>query len=63
MSDMKRPIKLNDDVSNAAMIHTSEGISDSDFVIRELDLNQEPEMQRESKTFGKMHGVNLEEIN
>ncbi|POA06743.1 oligopeptide ABC transporter permease [Staphylococcus caprae] len=51
MSDMKRPIKLNDDVSNAAMTHTSEGISDSDFVIRELDLNQEPEMQRESKNF------------
>lgn len=33
------------------MTHTSEGISNSDFVIRELDLNQEPEMQRESKNF------------
>ena len=28
----------------------------TDFVIRELDLNKEPEIQRESKTSGKMLG-------
>ena len=31
------------------MTHTSEGIASSDFVMRDLDLNREPEMQRESK--------------
>lgn len=40
-----------DDHSNAAMTHTSEGIASSDFVMRDLDLNREPEMQRESKNF------------
>ena len=39
-----------DDHSNAAMSHTSEGAVGTDFVIRELDLNKEPEIQRESKT-------------
>ena len=43
--------KLLDDHSNAAMTHTSEGIAASDFVIRDLDINKEPEMQRESKNF------------
>ena len=38
-----------DDHSNAPMTHTSEGIASSDFVMRDLDLNREPEMQRESK--------------
>ena len=33
------------------MTHTSEGIAASDFVIRDLDINKEPEMQRESKNF------------
>ena len=33
------------------MTHTSEGIAPSDFVIRDLDINKEPEMQRESKNF------------
>lgn len=33
------------------MTHTSDAIASSDFIIRELDLNQEPEMQRESKNF------------
>ena len=45
-----------DDHSNAAMTHTSEGIAAPDFVIRDLDINKEPEMQRESKISGKMHG-------
>ena len=45
-----------DDHSNAAMTHTSEGIATSDFVIRDLDINKEPEMKRESKISGKMHG-------
>ncbi|MEJ7304749.1 ABC transporter permease, partial [Staphylococcus caprae] len=40
-----------DDHSNAAMSHTSEGAVGTDFVIRELDLNKEPEIQRESKNF------------
>ncbi|MGW9856840.1 oligopeptide transport system permease protein [Staphylococcus hominis] len=40
-----------DDHSNAAMTHTSEGAVASDFVIREHDLNKEPEIQRESKNF------------
>lgn len=40
-----------DDHSNAAMTHTSEGIAPSDFVIRDLDINKEPEMKRESKNF------------
>ncbi|MCH4475425.1 ABC transporter permease [Staphylococcus haemolyticus] len=40
-----------DDHSNAVMTHTSEGIAASDFVIRDVDLNKEPEMQRESKNF------------
>ena len=40
-----------DDHSNAAMTHTSEGIATSDFVIRDLDINKEPEMKRESKNF------------
>ena len=40
------------------MTHTSEGIASSDFVIRDLDINKEPEMQRESKISGKMHGLN-----
>ena len=44
-----------DDHSNAAMTHTSEGIATSDFVIRDLDINKEPEMKRESKISGKMH--------
>ena len=39
-----------DDHSNA-MTHTSEGIAASDFVIRDLDINKEPEMKRESKNF------------
>ena len=43
--------KTFDDHSNAAMTHTSEGIASSDFVMRDLDLNREPEMQRESKNF------------
>lgn len=47
-----------DDHSNAAMTHTSEGIASSDFVMRDLDLNREPEMQRESKISGRMHGLN-----
>ena len=38
------------------MSHTSEGAVGTDFVIRELDLNKEPEIQRESKTSGKMLG-------
>lgn len=40
-----------DDHSNAAMTHTSDGVASPDFVIRELDLNKEPEIQRESKSF------------
>ena len=40
-----------DDHSNAAMSQTSEGAVGTDFVIRELDLNKEPEIQRESKNF------------
>ena len=49
---------LDIDHSNAAMTHTSEGIASSDFVMRDLDLNREPEMQRESKISGRMHGLN-----
>ena len=47
---------LLDDHSNAAMTHTSEGIAASDLY-RDLDINKEPEMQRESKISGKMHGT------
>ena len=43
--------KSLDDQSNAAMTHTSEGIMATDFVMRDIDLNKEPEMQRESKNF------------
>ena len=38
--------------------HTSNDISNTDFIIRDLDLNQEPEMPRQSKNFGKMLGHN-----
>ena len=55
--------KSLDDQSNAAMTHTSEGIMATDFVMRDIDLNKEPEMQRESKNFGKMHGHSLSVIN
>lgn len=51
MAENKNNLSINDDHSNAAMTHTSDAISSSDFIIRELDLNQEPEMQRESKNF------------
>ena len=54
--------KSLDDQSNAAMTHTSEGIMATDFVMRDIDLNKEPEMQRE-KNFGKMHGHSLSVIN
>lgn len=43
--------RMDKDYSNAAMSHTSEGAVSTDFVLRELDLNQEPELQRESKNF------------
>ncbi|PNZ28359.1 peptide ABC transporter permease [Staphylococcus petrasii] len=43
--------KTFDDHSNAAMTHTSEGAVSTGFVLRELDLNKEPEMQRESRNF------------
>ncbi len=51
MAENKNNLSINDDRSNAAMTHTSDAIASSDFIIRELDLNQEPEMQRESKNF------------
>ncbi|CAC5593621.1 Oligopeptide transport system permease protein oppC [Staphylococcus aureus] len=51
MAENKNNLSINDDHSNAAMTHTSDAIASSDFIIRELDLNQEPEMQRESKNF------------
>ena len=31
------------------MTHTSEGIASSDFVMRDLDLNREPEMREKVK--------------
>ncbi len=51
MAENKNNLSINDDHSNAAMTHTSDAIASSDFIIRKLDLNQEPEMQRESKNF------------
>ncbi|CDR28715.1 oligopeptide ABC transporter permease [Staphylococcus schweitzeri] len=51
MAENKNNLSINDDHSNAVMTHTSDAIASSDFIIRELDLNQEPEMQRESKNF------------
>ena len=48
---------INGDISNGTMSHTSNDISNTDFIIRDLDLNQEPEMPRESKNFGKMLGL------
>lgn len=44
MAENKNNLSINDDHSNAAMTHTSDAIASSDFIIRELDLNQEPEM-------------------
>lgn len=43
--------RMDKDYSNATMSHTSEGAISTYFVLRELDLNQEPELQRESKNF------------
>lgn len=43
MAENKNNLSINDDHSNAAMTHTSDAIASSDFIIRELDLNQEPE--------------------
>lgn len=51
MAENKNNLSINDDHSNAAMTHTSDAIASSDFIIRKLYLNQEPEMQRESKNF------------
>jgi hypothetical protein len=33
---------INGYISNATMSHTSNDISNTDFIIRDLDLNQEP---------------------
>lgn len=54
----KRDEKLNDDHSNAVMTTTSEAIPASDFIRSNNDIEKEPEMQRESKNFCKMHGHN-----
>ncbi len=51
MAENKNNLSINNNHSNAAMTHTLDAIASSDFIIRELDLNQEPEMQRESKNF------------
>ncbi|MBO1199343.1 ABC transporter permease [Staphylococcus simiae] len=51
MAEDKRQTPLNGDHSNAIMTHTSEGIASTDFVMRDLNLDQEPEIQRESKSF------------
>ena len=40
------------------MSHTSEAIPASDFIRSNNDIEKEPEIQRESKTFGRMHGHN-----
>lgn len=58
MSNKEDVTNINGDISNATMSHTSNDISNTDFIIRDLDLNQEPEMPRESKNFGKMLGHN-----
>ena len=51
MSNKEDVTNINGDISNATMSHTSNDISNTDFIIRDLDLNQEPEMPRESKNF------------
>ena len=56
MSNKEDVTNINGDISNATMSHTSNDISNTDFIIRDLDLNQEPEMPRQSKNFGKMLG-------
>ncbi|MEB6569818.1 oligopeptide ABC transporter permease [Staphylococcus auricularis] len=45
--------KFNDemDPSNAVMTHTAETLTESDFVRSDYDIEKEPEMQRESKSF------------
>ncbi|WP_278926407.1 oligopeptide ABC transporter permease [Staphylococcus auricularis] len=45
--------KFNDEMepSNAVMTHTSETLTESDFVRSDYDIEKEPEMQRESKSF------------
>lgn len=51
MSNKEDVTNINGDISNGTMSHTSNDISNTDFIIRDLDLNQEPEMPRESKNF------------
>ena len=51
MSNKEDVTNINGDISNATMSHTSNDISNTDFIIRDLDLNQEPEMPRQSKNF------------
>ena len=58
MSNKEDVTNINGDISNATMSHTSNDISNTDFIIRDLDLNQEPEMPRQSRIFGKMLGHN-----
>lgn len=45
--------KFNDEMepSNAVMTHTAETLTESDFVRSDYDIEKEPEMQRESKSF------------
>lgn len=48
---------LHGDYSNAALTHTTDGENAPDFLLVEQDIEREPEIQRESKTSGKMLGV------
>ncbi|MGX0380203.1 ABC-type antimicrobial peptide transport system permease subunit [Staphylococcus auricularis] len=45
--------KFNDEIepSNTVMTHTAETLTESDFVRSDYDIEKEPEMQRESKSF------------
>ena len=53
MSNKEDVTNINGDISNATMSHTSNDISNTDFIIRDLDLNQEPEMPRQSKILAR----------
>ena len=48
MSNKEDVTNINGDISNATMSHTSNDISNTDFIIRDLDLNLEPELPRQS---------------
>lgn len=56
MAENKNNLSINDDHSNAAMTHTSDAIASSDFIIRELDLNQNLKCNEKQKLLARCLG-------